>query len=248
MSWLASWTRLVEVFVIPPSGFVFLGLAGLALVLTRRRRFGLTLAAGCALAFYLTSTPWVGEACLAALDRYPPFAPGRDGAAAAIVILGAGVRHDASGEDAVSLKGMARLAAGAEVHRRTAQPILVTGYSGRLMARELERTFAVPVRWVEGESRTTHESAVRVAPLLRGEGVRRVILVTHFWHMPRAAAAFRHAGLEVDPAPMGFEARDGGRRGAWRLVPGAAALDASAAAFHEWFGRLWYGLRYGYCC
>ncbi|MEE8523884.1 MAG: YdcF family protein [Thermoanaerobaculia bacterium] len=245
MSWLTSWTRAVELLVIPPSGFVFLGLAGLALVRTRWRRLGLTLTACCALSFYLSSTPLIGEACLAALDRYPPIGPGAEASAEAVVILGAGTRRDASGTDAVTPRGRERLAAGAEIHRRSGKPVLVTGYSGRLMARELEQSFAVPVRWIEGESRTTHESAVLVAPLLRGDGVTRVILVTHFWHMPRATATFRYAGLEVTPAPMGFLAGDRGRP--WRRVlPDGDALDFSAAAFHEWFGRLWYRLRYGY--
>jgi len=248
MSWLTPWTRLVELLVIPPSGFVFLGLAGLALFATRRRRFGLWLAAVCALCFYLSSTPWIGEACLAALDRYPPIEPREEATAEAIVILGAGTRRDASGNESLTPRGLARLAAGAEIHRRSRKPILVTGYSGALMARELERTYAVSARWIEGESRTTHESAVLVAPLLRADGVTRVVLVTHFWHLPRAVAAFRSVGLEVVPAPMGFEARGGGRRGWRRLLPDGRSLDASAAAFHEWFGRIWYGLRYGYCC
>jgi len=248
MSWLDSWPRAVELLVIPPSGLVFLGLAGLALVRTRWRRSGWTLAAGCALAFYLTSTPLVGESCLAALDRYPPIDPRAEASAEAIVILGAGIHRDASGADVLTPGGLERLAAGAAIHRRSKQPILVTGYSGRLMARELERSFAVPVRWIEGESRNTHESAILVAPMLRGDGVTRTILVTHFWHLPRAVAAFRCAGLEVAPAPMGFAAGDVGRRGWGRILPDGQALGDSAAAFHEWFGRLWYGLRYGHCC
>lgn len=246
MPWLISWTRVVELLVIPPSGFLSLGLAGLVLARLRWRRLGLALAAGCALCFYLSSTPLIGEACLTALDRYPPIEPAAEASAEAVVILGAGTHRDAAGADAVTPGGRERLAAGAEIHRRSAKPILVTGFSGRLMARELKRSFAVPVRWIEGQSRTTHESAVRVAPLLRGDGITRVILVTHFWHMPRAAVAFRSAGLEVVPAPVGFLAGDRGRRGWRRVLPDRQALAFSAAAFHEAFGRLWYGLRYGY--
>lgn len=82
--------------------------------------------------------------------------------------------------------------------------------------------------------------------MLRRDGVSRIYLVTHFWHMPRAVAAFRHAGLEVVPAPIGRTALADLRSG-WRAwVPARTALAASKAVFHEWAGRAWYRLRYGY--
>ena len=61
LSWSFSWTRAIELLVLPPSGFVFFGLVGLLLIRTRWRRLGLALAACCALFFYLSSTPWIGD-------------------------------------------------------------------------------------------------------------------------------------------------------------------------------------------
>lgn len=57
--------------------------------------------------------------------------------------------------------------------------------------------------------------------------------------MPRAAALFRTAGLEVVPAPTQIKAG-----GAWRfsptdLLPSAYALRNSYYALHEWLGLAW---------
>ncbi len=62
--------------------------------------------------------------------------------------------------------------------------------------------------------------------------------------MPRAAAAFRRAGLEVFPAPMGFAARQRGERGFFALLPSPAGVAASYWALHELTGLAFYRLRY----
>jgi uncharacterized SAM-binding protein YcdF (DUF218 family) len=50
----------------------------------------------------------------------------------------------------------------------------------------LEQDFQVPVRWTEDASDNTLESAQRSFRILQQAGVRKVYLVTHAWHMPRA--------------------------------------------------------------
>ena len=52
------------------------------------------------------------------------------------------------------------------------------------MRQSLEEEFGVPVRWIEPESRNTHENAVRSAEILRAEGIREVVLVAHAFDMP----------------------------------------------------------------
>jgi len=54
--------------------------------------------------------------------------------------------------------------------------------------------------------------------------------------MPRAAAAFRQAGLEVDLLPVDPRLGLGG--GSW--LPRAEALERSSAALRELAGRLVY--------
>ena len=68
----------------------------------------------------------------------------------------------------------------------------------------LQDEFGVAVRWVEDQSRNTHENALMTAAILRPAGVRRVVLVAHGFDMPRATAEFATAGLETIPAPTGL--------------------------------------------
>src|SRR5262249_14289556 len=54
------------------------------------------------------------------------------------------------------------------------------------MAEVARDEFGVPLRWVEAESRDTHENAIDTLALLQPAGVRAIVLVTHGSHMPRA--------------------------------------------------------------
>src|SRR4029077_17824742 len=62
----------------------------------------------------------------------------------------------------------------------------------------------LPMIWTEEKSRSTHENAVYGAEMLRSRGIRKVVLVTEAYHMPRAERCFRKQGMEVIPAPCGF--------------------------------------------
>jgi uncharacterized SAM-binding protein YcdF (DUF218 family) len=74
--------------------------------------------------------------------------------------------------------------------------------------------------------------------MLREAGIRKVILVTHAYHMRRARAAFQAAGLDVVAAPHGF--RSGGEIGLLDFIPSSSAMESSWLALHESLGMLWY--------
>jgi uncharacterized SAM-binding protein YcdF (DUF218 family) len=59
-------------------------------------------------------------------------------------------------------------------------------------------------QWLEDQSNTTQENAIRSAQILKKESVKSAYLVTHFWHMPRAKAVFEKEGLNVIEPPMVF--------------------------------------------
>jgi uncharacterized SAM-binding protein YcdF (DUF218 family) len=96
------------------------------------------------------------------------------------------------------------------------------------------------VRWAEGASDNTRENAKYSHQLLQKEGIRRIYLVTHAWHMPRSARVFRAAGFEVVPAPTAFTTRY--RTDMLSFVPRAEALRDSRVFLHELIGLLWYRL------
>lgn len=235
--------------ILPPASPLIAAVIGLLLYAAGRERMGLGLIAAGLLALYLVSAPWCGRRLLQSLDRERPLDPESPEAhaAGAIVILDAG-RQSATperGGDSVRPYTLERLAAGAQLHRRLDLPVLVSGDGAReLMAEVLDSSFGVPVRWIESKSRNTHENAVCSANLLRQADIDRVVLVTHFWHMARAAAAFRNAGLDVVPAPTGFVGKLRSESGLMALMPSPQVLLSSYLALHEWIGIVWYQIRY----
>ena len=154
------------------------------------------------------------------------------------------------GGDTAGERTLLRLRYGALLAKRFDLPLLVTGgrpkdatrTEAAVMAEILEREFTVKVRWQEGESRNTAENASKSAAILRDAGVRRIVLVTQAFHMPRAVRLFRAAGLEVVPAPTQFKTAANSPLGPLDLLPQSNALRNSYFALHEWLGIAWLAL------
>ncbi len=98
-------------------------------------------------------------------------------------------------------------------------PILTSGglhygtppSEAKMMADSLRDDFGVACAGRKGRSRTTWENAQFSAEVLLPQGIKRVVVVTQAWHMPRAVWSFQQAGFEVVPAPVGFLGVDNAR-------------------------------------
>ncbi len=252
-----AWTKAIGLLLMPPAVIVLVGLLGFLLHI-KWRFFGLILMAAAFAALWVLSLPLTGWQLLAALERgvKPLEAADNIQKAAdiqAIVVLGGG-RYTAAPEygsaDTVSAESLVRLRYAARLHRRTGLPILVSGgpvFGERtaeavLMQQVLERDFQIKAKWVEDRSRNTLENATYSKKLLEAEGIRRIYLVTHAWHMPRAEWAFVHAGLLVTPAPTAFTTLDKAERGPLGYLPSARGLYRSQLALHEHLALRWYKL------
>jgi uncharacterized SAM-binding protein YcdF (DUF218 family) len=100
----------------------------------------------------------------------------------------------------------------------------------------LKEDYGLELRWSDSRSRDTAENATRMAQAMRDDKIRRIALVTHATHMPRAIAAYEKAGFEVLPAPTGFPiARE---RELLEWMPSVHGLDLSRQVLREWLGRL----------
>lgn len=246
-SWLL--TNAMTALLIPPGLLIVVLAAGLALRHRRPRTSGTLLVAGTA-GLYLLSMPLTGTFLLQRWET-PPGEVEHATAAQAIVVLGAGKYPQAPeyGGDTVTPTGLVRLRYAAVLHRRTGLPILVSGGSpegssideAQTMRRALEQEFRVAVRWSENQSANTLENARLTHRMLQREGIRRICLVTHAWHMPRARLAFERAGFEVIAAPTAHATRS--RLTALDFLPDPGALLDSALFFREVIGTVWYRLR-----
>ena len=245
-------THLVAAFLLPPLNLVLMGLLGLWLLRTTRRRalFGKGLIVTALLGIALLSTPWIAKRYLAAFEA-PALMHIDRKAADAIVILGGGSYKYApefGGQHNIKGEALERLRYGAYLARQTGKPILVTGGApdggpaeAPLMQAVLAQDFQVRTRWVEDRSDNTRENAAYSAEMLKQDGVTRIWLVSQAWHLPRAIPEFERHGLTVIAAGTGYV--NTAPTIPLDFVPNGGYLRLSHHATHEAIGRVWYRLR-----
>lgn len=247
MSWLA--TNLIATCLLPPLDLLLLAIVG-ALLWRWRPAIGRTLVFAAFALLWLLATPYVSGALMRTLEGTPAALDVKAHPADAIVVLGGGIYPDAPeyGGDTVGTPTLVRLRYAAWLYRKTGTPILVTGGNPAgnskpeavLMKAVLEQEFRVPVKWVEDASNNTRENARFSRNILAPLGISRIYLVTHAWHMPRAARAFRALGFDVIPAPTGFTLPHA--TSMLDFLPDAGALRQSSRFMHEIIGLVWYRL------
>jgi uncharacterized SAM-binding protein YcdF (DUF218 family) len=230
---------LLKSLILPPAGPLLLALLGL-LMLKRRpvmARTCLILGLG---SLWLLSTPIVSDAITGLAEHYPPLDLRLAADAQAIVILGGGGQRafapEYSGPAAEPLL-LERLNYGAYLSRKTGLPILVTGFRIEVSAMQetLRRNFGIDPRWADDQAYDTFQNARNSARLLKADGVRRIVLVTHGTHMRRAVHEFTDAGLDVVPAPAGILAER--NAGISRYLPSPDTLPRSYTAINELLGE-----------
>ncbi len=89
----------------------------------------------------------------------------------------------------------------------------------------------------EDRSRTTWENAVEVSRLVQPKPGEVWVLLTTAAHMARSVGAFRAAGWQVLPWPVGYRSRN--HLDTWVSSPSETLFLLDAAA-HEWLGLLAY--------
>ncbi len=245
-----SISNLVSELLVPPLCLLLPGMAGL-LLWHKRPVIARALVAASLGLLWLLSMPIVADSLMQRLESPPVALDPQSRPADAIVVLGAGTHPKAPeyGADSVSDEGLVRVRYAAKLQRETGKPLLVSGgrpqgsslSEAEQMKAVLENEFHVPVKWLEGDSNNTFENARFSQQILSAAGIKRIYLVTHAWHMPRAAMVFRAAGLEVIPAPTGYTTS--GPLDLQDFLPRASALHNSKRFMHEIIGMLWYRLR-----
>ena len=247
--------HMLEAFLTPPGINILLVLLGLMLMRRFYRIGKYTVLLGF-LSLIVLSLPVVKLGLFNLLEIYPPLSKAQLArpSAQAIVILGGGLSPktpEYDYQDSINSYSLERVTYGAYLHRQTGLPILVTGGQvfnhftpeAEIMQQTLLRAFNIPTRWVENKGKNTKENAIFSQSILHRDKITRIYLVTHAWHMPRAVIAFRQTGLEVIPAPMGFESKTTGI-GYADFLPNARSLYKASLWTHEILGALWYRIRY----
>jgi uncharacterized SAM-binding protein YcdF (DUF218 family) len=246
----------VALLMLPPGGNL-VGLVLGLLIARRWRRSGLTIAAISVVMLLLLSMRPVSTVLMQSLERYPPRTPEQlaSAGAQAIVVMGGGRSPQSPeyGGDTVSSSSLARVRFASRVAKATGLPVAVTGGSvfgeavseAQLMAEAMEVDFGVSVRWREERARNSAENALYTFDMLTKVGIKRVIVVTHAYHLFRTVKMFEQAGFSVAPAGTVYTLRgDRNYSIITDLLPSMHALNISTRTLHEYLGVLWYAIRY----
>jgi uncharacterized SAM-binding protein YcdF (DUF218 family) len=256
---VGAWKPLVGALLLPPVPLILIVLLGTILSFRHRGLGWLLVVLGCcglwlshttAAGHYLRQwalkpPPVLTPAEIAALSRDPQ---------TAILVLGGGSSPLAQEYGVANLheRGVARLRYGIYLARQTRLPLAFSGgvawrgsdqaSEAAIAGRIAESEFGYKLRWQEGQSRDTRENAMHSVPMLRDDGIRHIVLVTHDFHMPRAARAFRQAiaasgtPMRLTLAPMGVSGRSTLDVQAW--LPSVSGASDTRLVLHEWIGRL----------
>lgn len=265
------WPRIVEAIVTPP-GIIVVLLCFTFLAYLRRQWLGAAMLVLSTIILVALSLPLTAQQLMNGLQSFskpPELVPlAEKGSKAslyvpsnslndppdAIVVLGQGRYAQAPEydlEDTVTAQGLERLRYAAFLQRKTGLPILVSGGApggessaeAEHMQAVLAADFHAKVKWVELESRTTMENARYSQVMLAPAKVRHIYLVTHAWHMRRAAQSFESVGIKVTPAPTGFYTLSRAARTLGAYLPSAQGMYFTSIALREQLAFVGYGFK-----
>jgi uncharacterized SAM-binding protein YcdF (DUF218 family) len=249
---LFTLSKVLGFFALPSNFMTAVGVAGIALLFTRRQRVGRGLIIASLLALAVAGWSPVGNWLMAPLEnRFPPW--NGDGAPDGIVVLGGAISPELSRDrNSLALNESAeRMTVVADLARRyPAARLVFSGGSGNLMGGPAEADFVLPLFesfgvpreriMLEGRSRNTAENARFTRDLVQPKPGERWLIVTSAYHMPRAIACFRSAGFAVEAFPVDWRTRGGDAATPFAAL--SAGLARTDAALHEWFGLVAYRL------
>jgi len=246
--------KVVTPFLLPPGLLVLLLLGWGVWRLRCRSRAGALGAFGLALMIWVLSVAPTADLLMSGLEA--DFSVPKELHADAIIMLGgAAYRNvpDLSGKGAPGEGTMERLVTAARLYRRMGVPIIVSGGRGFAQGAsiaELAQRFLVDLGvppahiLLEGHSRDTYENALLTKIVCDRYGFQNPLLVTTGFHLKRAVLSFEAVGMKVTPFPCGLTTYPGKTYHWYHWLPGAGSLAATSAALHEWFGLLYYRIRY----
>ena len=209
------------------------------------------------------SMPLVSDMLLRPLeDAYPPLLPGADVQNSvamddieAFIVLGCGTIHNSpeagEGLDTLAADAMKRAAYAFGLRDYSQAPFVLSG--GIVVDRGQESEAVTAGRFftflglpyerliLEAKSRNTWENARETAKL----GIKKAILVTSAYHMPRSVFCFESHGVSVIPAPADYKLSRGPKKySLFSFLPSMSSLQITYMAMHERIGLLSYRILY----
>lgn len=240
-------TKLLTALVLPPFSILILWLLALLCRSLKWKKISLFCTLFGILLLYISSISYTSRKLENSLIIPNRFSLQEYKNAQAIVLLGAGIRdsQELFSKISVTELGLERMRYAAYLQKETQLPLLITGsaYNGTseadAMAKELAYFFNTPTTWIENKATTTKENALFSQAILVNQQIKKIILITQQWHMPRAKYLFEQAGFEVIPASVGYGiVPEHYALHFMHFIPQAGALHKNTLLLKEWLG-LW---------
>ena len=230
--------KILEMFLLPSVFVLVLILIGIILIFRKKRgKLGKILIILGILLYYLFSITPVADLIISPLEKqYQPVQKEELNKADKIVLLLGGKESDVlrasevlrlyNLQSAIIISGRDPLSPKIEEAKEVKEFLTERGISAENII-------------LEDKSRNTFESAKNIKEILDDEPF---FLVTSAYHLPRAIETFQKARTNPIPAPADFKIEK--NYDILDFFPDAENLRNSDIALHEYFGILWYRLKY----
>ena len=241
--------KLLPLIVSPLGLVIFLVIVGICL----RRWWIVTLSC---FVLILLSLPITAQLIWQNLEKqHPPKALNELGSYDAVVVLSGMLSpFEQSGTLHVEWGDPDRFFAGIDVLKSGKAPTLIftrgkMPWSSLPAEGELVKSKAVELGINESQillSKTvanTAEEAEAVAQLISANGIKRIVLITSSFHMPRAKLLFDKQG--IDSAPFATDFKAIGQTLSWlSFLPSASGFSRTSEGIKEYIGRFYYKLKF----
>jgi len=230
--------KILEMFLLPSVFVLVLILIGIILIFRKKRgKLGKILIILGILLYYLFSITPVADLIISPLEKqYQPVQKEELNKADKIVLLLGGKESDVlrasevlrlyNLQSAIIISGRDPLSPKIEEAKEVKDFLVERGIPSENII-------------LEDKSRTTKESAENLKNLVVEEPF---FLVTSAYHMPRSMESFQKMGANPIAAPADFKIKES--YDILDFFPNAENLRNSDIALHEYFGILWYRLKY----
>lgn len=235
--------KLLPVFVLP------IGIVTILILLAAWKKWRWA-AVTAALVLLASSTGVVANLFLRPLENaYPARSIGSVAEADAVLVLG-GIMSPGKEPGLVTewSEAVERFEAGVEIVRRDKARVLLftgdpRGSEGSALQREaIERGVPRERIAVIGAVGNTADEAEQLRRYAAQHGIKRVLLVTSAWHMPRSMRLFKRAGVEITAFPVDYRAVPSRTLPYLDWIPTATSLVKTELALRECYGMAFYAV------
>lgn len=237
--------------LLTPSVFIFIFLLLGSFFSFKKRKIGIILILISAFSYFLFSTAFADFLIMPLENHYEEISEEEIKNVNMLVLLTGGVkREDNPLNSQLSESTLSRAVGAAQIYFKKegnlkiiisgSHPLSLVDSVGSLMSDFLvslgiSREDIV----LEENSKNTYQSALELKEIIEEESFA---LVTSAMHMPRSVYVFEKVGLNPIPAPADFKMEK--TLSILDILPDSDNLRKSDLAFHEYFGLIYYKIRY----